>query len=644
MKSSALIVSAVLIFMSPITKSQNVYKQMNPKKEHFSPLPCGEIKPAGWIRQQMLGDLEGFVGNLDKLVPGLILEDDIYGKNRLSKTVKSKNLGNISDGGDWEVQYLWWNSETQSNWWDGYIRNAYLTDDSAHIQIVMKYIQRILATQDADGYLGIYQPDLRYNFHDENGELWSKATLLRGLLAYYEFTNEKTVLQSIERAVQNVMENYPIHASSPFKVDKPWAGGVSHGLVFTDVLDKLHQITGNKDYWSYALFLYEDYSRNNPGEKDVQYENIINPDFHLSGHGVHTYEHLRPLCVAAWSSGNPYLTNALAVYQEKIKKCITPTGGPIGDEWIGGRTADATSTGYEYCSIHEMMDSYSVLLQKTGNAEYSDEIEKIFFNAAQGARHPEKSCITYLKTDNSYEMTGTLNGQPDPENKQTRYKYSPAHQDVAVCCVPNAGRITPCFVQNMWLKDKDGLVATLLGPSEVNTIISDNPVKIIEKTEYPYKNTFQFDVQVKKPSRFSLKIRKPTWAKKVKTNHDFTEKDGFLVFSKKWEGTERLFLEFEATIVKNTSANQTWFSYGALVLALPVEPVEIPGRIYAPGFQDFTYSPVEKVVFEYKDGIVEKQPGELRFSAALFNPEKGETEQKILIPVGKTILRQVTFY
>ena len=643
MKVFTVIFIATLFFMSPITKSQNIYKQLKPKKENYSPLPCGEIKPTGWIRQQMVEDLEGFVGNLDKLVPGLILDDDIYGKNRLSKTVKTKNLGNIIDGTGWEVQLLWWNSETQSNWWDGYIRNAFLTDDSAHIINIRKYVQRILATQDEDGYLGIYQPDLRYNFHDENGELWSKATLLRGLLAYYEFTNDQAVLESVERAVQNVMENYPIHTSSPFKVDKPSAGGVSHGLVFTDVLDKLHQITGNEDYWSYALFLYEDYSKNNLGEKDVQYENIINPDFHLSGHGVHTYEHLRPLSVAAWSSGNPYLLNALAIYQEKIKKCLTPTGGPIGDEWIVGRNADATKTGYEYCSIHEMMDSYCLLLQKSGNAEYSDDIERIFFNAAQGARHPEKSCIAYLKTDNSYEMTGTLNGEPDPENKQTRYKYSPAHQDVAVCCVPNAGRITPYFVQNMWLKDKNEIAATLLGPSEVNTTISGNPVKIIEQTDYPYKNTFHFDVQVEKPFRFTLKIRKPSWVKNVKTNYVFTEKDGFLLFTKKWEGVERLFVEFEADIAKSESGNQTWFTYGALVLALPVEPVEIPDRIYATGFQDYKYSSVEKVVYEYKNGMVEKLPGELRFSAVLYNPVKGTTEEKFLIPVSKTILRQVTF-
>lgn len=45
------------------------------------------------------------------------------------------------------------------------------------------YIDRILATQDEDGYLGIYGTDLRYRHTTENGELWSKSTLYRVLLA-----------------------------------------------------------------------------------------------------------------------------------------------------------------------------------------------------------------------------------------------------------------------------------------------------------------------------------------------------------------------------------------------------------------------------------------------------------------------------
>lgn len=82
---------------------------------------------------------------------------------------------------------------------------------------------------------------LRYSFDSENGELWSKATLYRGLLAYYEYTNDRNVFNAVEKAV----ENYPLNASSPFNSGTSFNGGVSHGLTFTDVFEKVFQINDN---------------------------------------------------------------------------------------------------------------------------------------------------------------------------------------------------------------------------------------------------------------------------------------------------------------------------------------------------------------------------------------------------------------
>ena len=58
-------------------------------------LKFGEVRPSGWLLQQMNRDLAGFTGHLDELVPSLTSEDDIYGKNRLTRRVKSKDVGNI---------------------------------------------------------------------------------------------------------------------------------------------------------------------------------------------------------------------------------------------------------------------------------------------------------------------------------------------------------------------------------------------------------------------------------------------------------------------------------------------------------------------------------------------------------------------
>jgi hypothetical protein len=85
----------------------------------------------------MQKDMDGFVGHLGLLVPDL-MNDMIYGSDRITREQKSKNLGN--SGPVMDPQYLWWNSETQSNWRDGYIRNAILLNDSVHLERARKYI------------------------------------------------------------------------------------------------------------------------------------------------------------------------------------------------------------------------------------------------------------------------------------------------------------------------------------------------------------------------------------------------------------------------------------------------------------------------------------------------------------------------
>ncbi|WP_298393642.1 beta-L-arabinofuranosidase domain-containing protein [Flavobacterium sp.] len=632
----------LVILASYTMNSQN--KDSNKVEEKYQILPFGSIKPSGWIRTQMQKDVDGFVGNLDQLVPDLI-NDPIYGSGRLHKNSEVKDLGNNKEGdAEGSEQYKWWNSETQSNWWDGYIRNVILLNDKVGLKKVKKYVQEVLKTQDEDGYIGIYDKDLRYQFNSENGELWSKATMYRGLLAYYEYSKDKKLWNAIVKAVDNVMTNYPLNQSSPFTSGNAFNGGVSHGLTFTDILDKMYQITGETKYTDYALFLYKDFSKTFQSEKDVQLNNILNPNYKLQSHGVHTYEHLRPLLVAAYASDNKELQKALQIYIQRIENTTTPTGGAIGDEWIAERIADATNTGYEYCSLHELLDSYSVLFQKQGNSKTAETIETIFYNAAQGSRNPNHSCIAYLKTDNSFEMEGTKNGEVEANRNQTRYKYSPAHQDVAVCCNPNAGRITPYFIEKAWLKENDTtLVNALLMPNTVATKVQNKNITIETITEYPYQNKFTFKIANPNKASFILKIRKPSWVTSIITKEKYTNENDFLVFDRPFAKQDIIEINFSTKIqIKEDANKEKYFSYGALFYAKPINAIELKGKTYFTNFDDLFYQPKDSNRFQFID---ENQAtfnnGKIIIKAK--NKTTNQIENITLIPFGTTILRQVSF-
>ena len=633
---------SLLILLTYSVNSQE--KDQNKVGEKYQILPFGSIKPSGWLKVQMQKDVDGFVGNLDKLVPDLI-NDPIYSSGRLHKNSKLKDLGNNKEGDtEGSEQYKWWNSETQSNWWDGYIRNVILLNDKKGLEKVENYVQRILKSQDEDGYIGIYDKELRYHFNSENGELWSKTTMYRGLLAYYEYSRDPKLWNAIVKAVDNVMINYPINNSSPYSSGKEFNGGVSHGLTFTDVMDKMYHITGDTKYTDYALFLYKDFCKTYQSEKDVQLENILNPNYKLQSHGVHTYEHLRPLIVAAYAKNNIELQKALEIYIQRIEKSTTITGGAIGDEWIAQRTANATQTGYEYCSLHELLDSYSVLFQKQGATKTAEAIETIFYNAAQGSRNPDHSCIAYLKTDNSFGMDGTKNGEVESNRKQTRYKYSPAHQDVAVCCNPNAGRITPYFIEKSWLKESDTvLVNALLMPSTIETKIQNQLVKIETITEYPYLNKFIYKISNPKYAQFIIKIRKPSWATKVITNESYTIDNDFLVFDRKIGAEDKIQIEFITEIqIKEDGNKEKYFSYGPLFYAKSFESIEQKGKFYLNHFDDLFYISKDKSSYQFIiDNEAKFDNGIIEIKA--MNKLNNQIELINLIPFGKTILRQVSF-
>lgn len=621
---------------------QEAFRKINPVAEQLQLLPITEISPEGWLKQRLQQDLRGFVGHLDQLAPDLIGKDDIYGKDRLTRDVKKKDVGALSTGAEWEVQYLWWNSETQGNWWDGFIRTAILTKDPAALAKAQQHVDAILRTQDADGYLGIYDRDLRYHFDRENGELWSKTTLLRGLLAWYQYKNSPQLLNAIERAVQNVMDHYS-DTAHPFFSVQPNVGGLSHGLAFTDVLESLYRITHKQVYMDYCLFLYMDFSRQVLNE-DAQYAKLLQKNLPLKGHGVHTYEHLRSVAAAYYASGNPALRTALYDFLEKIGKETLPSGAAAGDEWIGGRMGDATKTGYEYCSLQELMNGYADLLVKTGSAAFAEHAERLFLNAAQGARDPSESAIAYLKTDNSFCMTGGQNF--DTANKQqTRYKYSPVHQDVAVCCVPNAGRITPYYIEHLWLKDKDGLVAALFGPSSVHTSIKGQPVTVKETMTDPMH--VSFSLQVQRPQSFTFRVRKPVWATAVRCNIPYREENGYIVFANKWPATTRIDLNFVTAPEVHKDAQAAYYvTYGPWVLAHAWPATATQTRSFPlKGFHDWQYRPVSPIIYRY-NGIA--QPKLIASSTGLVewvltDPNSGKSVPVRLQPMGTTVLRQVSF-
>ena len=619
----------------------------------FNWLTLGEVKPAGWIKEQMLRDLkEGFAGHLGELCHEA--SSDIFVSNRNSAA--SANVANVEKNN-------WWNGETEGNWRAGFIMMAYLSEDKPAREAADAYVRHILSSQGEDGYLGVFAPDIRFS---RPGELWTQTCLMRGLLDYYELTGDQKVKDAVVRAVNLTMSVY-----GPRKVPIPFeytisGQGLSHDLMFSDVTERLYDMTGDAKYRDFTVGLYENMS-SHTSKADTSLASLLNLDSDFVDHGANTFEAIRVPLWLWMATGREDFGRASRNALDKLNRYTEPSGSDVSQEDILALKPDPSTTEYEYCGTKEMQFTLESALQKTGVATLGDKIEQIWFNAAQGSRLPNGSAITYLTSDNRLHCDGV---SPDGTKPDIKNKFSPTHTDVAVCCNPNAANVAPLYVRGMWMRHNSGALAALLyGPCTVSTTVQGVPVRIEEKTLYPFENTVTVEIQSNGAPEFPLYLRDPGWSRDTVVKCDgavISRENSYWVVRKKWQQSDKVHITFTPTIQEVLAVNgEIALKYGALLFAQSLEAQKTTLKTYpVPGFEDSYYKLCRKYEaldlsassqwqsFGFKAMPATSGVNSLRpFDAALITLQGTMRRQSdgtqvaiTLVPLGNAaILRRVTF-
>ncbi len=610
-------------------------------RPRFLPLKVGEVRPSGWLRDWLVRDLhQGTTGNYDKLDPTVTRDRFGAGKVR------------ARGGPDW------WNGEHEGYWKDAITRAAGLTGDQEFLDRVRRWMERILRFQGEDGYIGIYTKETRFRHKGENGELWTQRNILLAMLAWYDLTGDERFLRAVERAVEADMAHYgPGRSYFNPPGGKRIGGGATHGLSFVEILDRLFELTGKKKYAGFARFLYDDYSRNRTApNRDCCLWALMDPGLKFRGHGVHVAEQFRvPLLVYFMTGERKYL-EAFRAARKKLAWHLTPSGALVSDEAVRGRRG-SPDLPYEYCTITELTTGYLLCLQKTGDPEFGDRVERAAYNAGPGARLPDLRALSYLTRDN--RLSTPL------KKARGRFAYSAVHK-AAACCTLNAGRLMPHLVSGMWARDEagGGLAALVYGPCKVETAVRGVRVAIEEQTFYPFDTTLTFQVDPERPVEFPIHLRIPGWnserdlqAGGIQVRAEI--QDGYLVLRRKWKKGDRFTLTFKAEVLPHQASNgQTYLSRGPLLFALPLPTQKkIVHQFPLKGFYTYDMVCADPSGWKY---TFAKDPKDFTFLRVLErgpNPwadppcalggsmkdRAGASHDVRLVPLGCTILRRLTF-
>ncbi len=486
----------------------------------FIPLSPGAVQPEGWIRDWAKDAANGITGHLDEYSP-------TFGEAWKGYGFKAK--GATANGGGWPLEQC-------SYWLDGAIRLGYILKDSALIKKASSRLDTVVAGVLRGGETFIYWLPKKALIDSTQGWVefnsWAHSHMGRALVAYYQASGKEQVLQALTKVYRNyslprLIEHF--HAvSSSVNIEPMLDTYLMTGD--TVIRNNINSFGKTKNYQALS-------ANWNKGKLEP-------------GHNVIYYENIRVPALLYLISGNKTdLSATLKALDWGEKSNLLPVGLTSGEEYHAGIGA---TRNIETCDVSAAINTFNRLLQITGDNQYADKIETIFFNAGAAPVARDFSTMCYYQSMNRY--SNQLPGEEPRAPGNECFKFTKLGHSV-LCCVGNNCRIIPNYIMNMWMATSDhGVAATLYGPCRLTTSVANNILTDITcQTNYPFDETIKMSVNPSQSAEFPIYLHIPEWCTNpsIKVNGEIVQPEkqsnGFVRLSQVWKLNSQIELALPMT-------------------------------------------------------------------------------------------------
>lgn len=454
------------------------------------PLPLGAIKPSGWLRRQLEIQAGGLGGHLDEFWPDV--KDSSW-------------IGGKAEG--WE---------RGPYWLDGFIPLAVHLDNPHFKARAQRWIDHILQTQQADGWLGPLKGNPDPNSRLSQYDVWPRFIVLKAMTQWQEATGDPRIIPSMTRF---------LHRISPLLDQKPlaeWArvrwADLSLSIYWLydrtrepwllELAAKVHQQGLDWPKLAYDFPHREKVTQATLTKfKDQAGGHWIN-DLFGSTHGVNISMGVKAPGVwsrqsgkAADRRGAQALLAALDLHHGQA------TGMFSCDEHLAGKHP---SQGTELCTVVELMFSLETLLAIAPDVALADRLESTAYNALPATFSDDMWAHQYDQQVNQVVCKVSKERLYSNNNEEANLFGLEPHFG---CCLANMHQGWPKLVSHLWMKSKaGGLTAMAYAPCDIKTRIDNSDVQVTVRTDYPFREIIDITVTPAQAARFPIDLRIPAWA------------------------------------------------------------------------------------------------------------------------------------
>lgn len=526
------ILMAFAVSAQPQTYRQN-RKPLAPRA--YTQLAVGDIKPEGWLKEQLIRQRDGLTGHLDSIYP---------------QVMGARNGWLGGDGDVWE---------RGPYWIDGLLPLAYAFDDEAMKKKVQPWIEWTLASQQPDGYFG---PSTDREWErglqrDNSHDWWPKMVVLKILMQHYSATGDERVIPFMTNYFKYQLAHL---RETPLGHWTFW--GQRRGGDNLMAVLWLYNITGDKSLLDLASIIEE--QTHDWTQIFLNGEELTTP---MRLHTVNLGQGFKEPVEAYQHDKNYRHIEAVARAKQRMRNTIAlPTGLWGGDELL---QFGSPTTGSEFCTAVEMMLSLEEILQITGDTQWADDIERIAYNALPTQATDDYSARQYYQQINQVKLTRDNRDFSTPHNgTDVVFGIMSGYP----CCTSNMHQGWPKLLNNLWYATpSDGLAALIYAPCKVCAKVANGvDVTITENTTYPFSGrvemTINIDSKKLKSVYFPLDLRIPVWCKDavITVNGEAVTTDAgageIATLKRTWKSGDTVILDFPMEVKASR-----WYNNGAVI-------------------------------------------------------------------------------
>ncbi|MCR4621656.1 MAG: glycoside hydrolase family 127 protein [Clostridiales bacterium] len=426
-----------------------------------------ELKPAGWLRDQLTIQANGLSGHLHEVWPDV--RDSAW-------------IGGDRDA--WErVPY----------WLDGFIPLAYLLDDEAMKATAKRYVDAILAGQQEDGWICPCKKEERPKY-----DTWAVQLISKALTVYWQCSGDERAIAAARRVMKNYFD---LLSGGEVKLfcwgEHRWF----EAFICLNELWRLKPELWIKELAKLLAAQGTDYEKMSPLWKRPL--NKWTYDTHI----VNLAMMLKEEAVTCELLDLPYTDRAGRLYGILKEYNGTPVELFTGDECLSGLSP---IQGTELCAVVEQMYSLELLYAYTGDKKWAERLETVAFNALPATLSDDMWTHQYDQMSNQIACI-RFPGKPifrtnGPESHL--FGLEPGYG----CCTSNFSQGWPKFALSAFMHSESAVLSAVPVPSVLTT--KDFTLRL--DSEYPFKNTLKYTVDAEKP--FRLEVRVPSFAENLKVN------------------------------------------------------------------------------------------------------------------------------